>query len=579
MTIESAKTELVRLLADESNKVVALSGPWGTGKTHLWNEIRGTSEAPKIRSALYVSLFGVKDINQLKLKVVQSALPMGGESSTVTEGLSKAYRTGLEVLKKVHPAWGAMDELALIAVPAALSGKFVVIDDIERKHAALSVDEILGFVDEYTQRFGTRMLLILNSGKLSGDGDDALWATFREKVVDEELRFCPTPVEAFDIAVLGSSFPFREAVRQAAEACGLTNIRIIRKVFRVVERLLGSRADLPVAVQARTIPSIVLLAATHHNAIKDGPDFDFVENFNRRGDEWLDRYLADKRPAEAAAEAAKPPAGWTLLMSKLSINSVDEFEELVIAYLKEGKHDVAEISKVIDGYCANADRMETTAIAHRFFEHFNWYHRLSGDELLAEAKIVAERAGDLDAFFITSLHGQMAELDGGLVIADRMVDEWLDKFKSRSTASDVDGFPFNRPLLPRIKEAMNTMRASRIEDDSLTEVVANLVTHDGWGRREEAVMKRSTVEEYLDAIRTLDGHDLKFFLLKNLDILEHGESYDGHFGEARHRFLEACRRIGAEEPESRLFRLLRTLFAESKVPTLLNSPTPEVAPG
>ena len=578
MTIESAKTELVRLLTEESNKVVALSGPWGTGKTYLWNEIRTTAGLPNIQSALYVSLFGVKDINQLKLKVVQSVLPIGGESSTLTEGITKAYRVTVEALKKTHGAWAALDELALIAVPAALRNRFVVIDDIERKHAGLSVDEILGFVDEYTQRFGTRMLLILNSGKLAGEADDALWATFREKVVDEELCFCPTPAEAFDIAVPEGSSSFREAVRQAAEACGLTNIRIIRKVSRVVERLLGARADLPAAVQARTIPSIVLLAATHHKAIKDGPDFDFVENFNRRGNEW-DRYLSNKPAEDPAAETPKPSAGWTLLMSKLGINSADEFEELVIAYLTEGKHDVVEISTVIDGYCANADRMDVTAIAHHFVEQFNWDHRLSDEALLAEARVVAERAAELDAFFVTSLHRQISELAGGPAVADAMVDAWIEKFKSRSTSADSDGFPFNRPLLPRIKEAMEAMRAARIEDGSLAEVVASLVTHDGWGHREEAVMKRSTVEEYVDTIRALDGHSFKLFLLKNLDILEHGETYDRHFGEARHRFLEACRRICAEDPESRLSKLLKALFAESKVPTLLNPPASEQADG
>lgn len=571
MTRENAKSELVRLVSDPSNKVVALSGPWGTGKTHLWNEIRGESASPAIQSSLYVSLFGVKDINQLKLKVVQSALPIGGSSQTLSDALGKAYRTGVEVLKKVHPAFGAVDELALVAVPATLSGKFVVIDDIERKNASLSVDEILGFVDEYTQRFGTRMLLILNSGRLARDGDDGLWTTFREKVVDEELRFCPTPAEAFEVAVPEGASPFREAVRHACQACELTNIRVIRKVARLVDRLLGGRGELRPAIQARTIPSIVLLACIHHKAIADGPDFDFVVRFNRgRGEDWVKRYIAND-PAQQEAEGAdKPPAAWMLLMSKLGINSADDFEELVVAYLNEGKHDGSEISKVIDGYQADQDRIESSAAAQAFVNHCHWDPSLSDAELLAEAKAVASRASHLDAYFVTGLHQLISSLEGGMAVADQMAEAWLVEFEKRAGDADFAESPFHQPLLPRFKAAFDAARAARIDKGSLPEVVAGMVERSGWGRRDEAVMRRATAKDFEDAMRSLKGHELKLFMLKNLDIVEHGETYDRHFGEARLRFLEACRAVCESGDSPRLVKIVRKLFADSKVPRALD---------
>lgn len=71
--------------------------------------------------------------------------------------------------------------------------------------------------------------------------------------------------------------------------------------------------------------------------------------------------------------------------------------------------------------------------------------------------------------------------------------------------------------------------------------MASLIARGGWGDREEAVMKRATVDDYLEAIRSLDGKEFKLFLLKNLDILEHGPAFDENFGDARHRLLKACR--------------------------------------
>jgi tRNA A37 threonylcarbamoyladenosine biosynthesis protein TsaE len=39
MSLSKTKERLVRLLGQNENSVIALSGKWGTGKTHLWNEV------------------------------------------------------------------------------------------------------------------------------------------------------------------------------------------------------------------------------------------------------------------------------------------------------------------------------------------------------------------------------------------------------------------------------------------------------------------------------------------------------------------------------------------------------------
>lgn len=86
-------------------------------------------------------------------------------------------------MKTLHPGFAAIDEIALLAVPAILRKRVIVIDDIERKHAALSIDEVMGFIDEFTQVYGSRILLILNSDQLD---DKAMWDKLREKVIDHD---------------------------------------------------------------------------------------------------------------------------------------------------------------------------------------------------------------------------------------------------------------------------------------------------------------------------------------------------------------------------------------------------------
>lgn len=115
----------------------------------------------------------------------------------MAESIKNAYSGLKKVLKGVHSGFSALDELALIVTPMMLKGRFIVIDDIERKHEKLSIDEILGFIDDCVQSLECRILLILNSDQLA---DKKLWETFREKVIDQELRLDISPNEAFDIA-------------------------------------------------------------------------------------------------------------------------------------------------------------------------------------------------------------------------------------------------------------------------------------------------------------------------------------------------------------------------------------------
>ncbi|WP_186122825.1 P-loop NTPase fold protein [Burkholderia gladioli] len=568
MTIEQSKTQLISLIDNADLKVIALTGAWGTGKTHLWNEIRKESQDPIVKGARYVSLFGLKDINQLKLKVVQSALPVGGDSSSLTEGLMKTWKVSVDALKKAHEGFSALDELALVAVPVALRNRFVVVDDIERKHASLSVDEVLGFVDEYSQNFGTRFLLILNSDQFSAPTDSALWAAFREKVVEEELRFTPTPGEAFDIAVPNLDNPYRTTARTAVDACGVTNIRVIRQAYRLVVRLLGATWDMPLAIQARTVPSIVLISALANKAIKDGPTLEYVAGYNRGGD-FLSRYLGKEGDALKEKTEDSTPAAWKVLLSKLGINSSDEFEELVVAFVRDGRHDAKAIEAIVQGYQDNQNRTESRNLAHAFFERFTWDVTGCDDDLVADAVKLIAKVRDLDAYTVTALGKQMAELPDGAKLEEALIDGWLAHFATIAGKTEFGDPSFGRPLHPKLKAAIDDARDARIQSATVVDAINHLLGNEGWGHREEAAMRAATIDDFETAMRTLKGRDFKIFVLKSLDILEHQEMYEKYFGQAGMNFLEACRRIVRAEKENRFGRLLRTLFAESKVPELL----------
>jgi hypothetical protein len=324
VTLARCRQNFIDLLEDADNRVIALSGKWGTGKSHLWKEVQAASKDNKVKEAVYVSLFGVGSIGELKLKIAQGVLPTL-KAGPVVDIIKNTYAGAKKVLKSFHPGFSALDELALIAAPMMIKGRFIVIDDIERKHEKLSIDEILGFIDDCVQNFGCRILLILNSDQLA---DKKFWELFREKVIDQELRLDTSPSEAFDIAVGLTSTASAAQIKPAAEACQITNIRIIRKVIRVVNRLLANRAQLPPNVLTRVVPSATLLSAIYYKGLEDGPDLDFVLGFQDTVVSMLARETKER--GEEETPEAKAQERWRLLLDKLGILGTDEFEALVV---------------------------------------------------------------------------------------------------------------------------------------------------------------------------------------------------------------------------------------------------------
>ncbi len=152
MSLRENKEDLVNLLSDRDNKVVALSGKWGTGKTHLLAEVGRESQDKSVNGALYVSLFGLSGVDQVKQKLIEAVVPRLNEHPKGRDAVKQAIRPVLKVLQGFHPSFAALSELNLMLLaPMMLRERVIVLDDIERKHEDLGTDEILGFIDEYVQ--------------------------------------------------------------------------------------------------------------------------------------------------------------------------------------------------------------------------------------------------------------------------------------------------------------------------------------------------------------------------------------------------------------------------------------------
>lgn len=565
MSLKSTKAHLVELLADTDNRVIALTGKWGTGKSYLWHEVRNASRDDGVKNALYVSLFGLSDMNQMKLKILQSALPRAEAAPSFWENVSKSVSVIKKGLEGVHKSFSTLSDLALLVVPTILKNKVIVIDDIERKHDKLSIDEVMGFIDEFTQQHKARIILILNDDQL---GDRSIWAKLREKVIDQEIRLDTSPAEAFDIAQRLSPSVYTNHIQTTVETCGLTNIRIIRKVIRSVNRILDNHTGLSDDVLRRVIPSTVLLCAIHYKGMDDGPDFDFVLKIGGYTSDW------DKKEDELDEEG-KRRARWRLFLHELSIISCDEYEYLVIEFLKSGLFDGADLANIIDRYNSETETLRIQQLIHQLYDHVFWHPKITEEQLLAEARDLVDKSHLLDAYNVTSLHDLILDLSGGAEVGNLMIDKWIHVFQAR-VGDDFDDENFwHRRVHPRIKEAFEKAKASAQANTSLFDACYHIAKNSGWGHKQESAMRAASVKDFETTIKSLDPSDLRLFMCRFIDMSVQNENYEKHFGTAVDHFILACRSICLDTESGRLSGLIRRLFKDAKLELVLDSDSPK----
>ncbi|ECL0944044.1 AAA family ATPase, partial [Campylobacter jejuni] len=62
---------IANFLNKKSKKCLAINGPWGVGKTHLWKQIeKKLSKVNKDKKVVYIDLFGKESYKQILEEIV-----------------------------------------------------------------------------------------------------------------------------------------------------------------------------------------------------------------------------------------------------------------------------------------------------------------------------------------------------------------------------------------------------------------------------------------------------------------------------------------------------------------------------
>lgn len=542
---EESAHAMSRALQNPKLKVIALTGQWGTGKTYMLQHRILPQLKADSKSSLYVSLFGVRTIEDLKLKFFDALVPV--ERRRHIDMAKSAFEAVRTLAEKKWPSIAAK----LGARPMLLAGAgyllhdtIVFLDDVERKHPTLETREVLGFIEENVESNGTRFVLMLNLARLA---DEAQWKELREKVIDAEVAMRPSPRWALEVATAERpNWPYYAAVERAVELIDLNNIRIMRRIVDAVDDIVGRMEVASDALQRRMIPSIVVLTAAYLSESEAIPRVEFVLALDS-----YEHYPEDDTPIR------RQEAAWRGLLHELGILSVDQFEPLVADYLRNGQLRESAWQAVKTEYLSGERFDVAKAKLSAFFEAAFWDGGLSREEIVQRAQTLAADVDLMRPREISAV-AKVASNNGNDGVAAEIISRWIAHFDAMTPPPDFsEPFgPIGDPIDPRVDAAVRRWTQLREPPPTLAAATAHAYDRNSFGQAQLAAFGAASAESYAATLKSLSPADLRSFVVKHLEFLGRGDLPE-ELKTAIRAFVQGCELvISASDPTSRLRDIL-----------------------
>jgi len=237
------------------NKVIMLSGKWGSGKTNFWqNKI-----IPKLNDGKnkipnhYISLYGKTSIEQIKQEVFINILESmeSDENKEKTKILVKNSVNIFSSLSKSVSVFGINIDLSNIAdesfnrIDKILENKkikkaeeylnrgaIMCFDDFERKSKDIDLNDLFGFMTQLSLTFRCKVMIILNDNVFK---EKELFQNLKEKTVSKYLYFNPEIEDLFNVIFDDKKYSdlkeYKELILKTLKEVEILNARIYIQVL------------------------------------------------------------------------------------------------------------------------------------------------------------------------------------------------------------------------------------------------------------------------------------------------------------------------------------------------------------
>ncbi len=540
MSIKLVENRVREFIHSKTPEVIAIYGKWGVGKTYFWQELlKKEKKSIAYKKYSYVSLFGINTLEALKYAIFENMVSVDKISKVVgiesfklsTDGISRQFvKRGFKHLSSLFTSYNAsplFENVAYLSINEIL----ICIDDLERRGKALDVRDILGLITQMKEQKKCKIALIINSKEEENDD----YAKYREKAIDYEYHYDPSPEEAAKIAFPGGDFVDIE-LRKASVALGIRNIRVLKKNQKLIKTACKITSDCEKELYQQIIHSLTLFSWCYHCS-KGDPDIPSLEY--TIGSEYDPYGLNTDKSPESEKQAL-----WSTILRGYKFYYMDELDVLLvdvvkIGYLPNGFNDATE-KRNEQLVASNSDASFTTAWG-QYHDSFKNNQDEVVEGLYSSFIQNAQYISPTNLECTVNLFREFGEIKR----ATEMIDHYINVPRGNPHIFDfTDTSAFrvkDEEIIAKFKIHYEKLRA--VPD--IREVLRNIAGKNGWNPEDEDVLANATVDEYYELFTNIGDDALSSFIHTCLKFGKFNNASDQH-KEISRNATTALKKISSE---------------------------------
>lgn len=280
MSIDIVRKQIIEFLKSDEPGVLSIVGMWGVGKTTEWNKVtREFKSEIALKSYSYVSLFGLKSLAEIKEAVFLNSI---NTSKIGDKPDLKGYAKRMSSLAKdasipvIERTIMGVGNLIGVMSQLSLTETVICFDDIERRSDSVEMKDFMGLVTFLRDQKKCKVVLLFND-----DADDITlndYEKFKEKVVDRQVHFSPTPAYCFD-TTFKKQFLHRDLIREYCTLLNIVNRRVLLKIKMHIDDHLRVIQSFDQSIHKDVVIGITVLSWCHYGHGADSievPSLDYA---------------------------------------------------------------------------------------------------------------------------------------------------------------------------------------------------------------------------------------------------------------------------------------------------------------
>lgn len=239
--VANLEKKLLLLMNTEGSFAIALTGEWGVGKTHFWNDFKKKyNDQFKLRKYAYVSLFGTDSLESLKYEIAVKTHAIH-QSEDRLQGAKSLFNKALDTvdLSNIQGKGLSLNigkSLITSALSSLVSKTVICIDDIERISDNLPIKDVMGLINDLKLEKNCQVVVILHEAKA-----DEKFQEYKEKVFDEVLILDDSLDALKTFITDGSALDVMQLFYLTLK---VKNLRFYNKVFNNYQQIITSITSL-----------------------------------------------------------------------------------------------------------------------------------------------------------------------------------------------------------------------------------------------------------------------------------------------------------------------------------------------